>query len=131
MFNLVLYGLGQGGVEGAVRLFSGVAAQADEVLVGGLLGSSGGDDQARVADAAVDSGLQIVGVADGSLAVDLAGQDGLDLLEGLLVHQRLVGAGVEAVAVDDLAGVEGVGQDAVEGLDGGGSGGQVGGGLGG
>jgi len=117
VFDLVLYGLGLGGAEGAVRLLSGVAAQADKVLVGGLLGSSGGDDQARVADAAVDSGLQIVGVADGALAVDLAGQDGLDLLEGLLVHQRLVGAGVEAVAVDDLAGVEGVGQDAVEGLD--------------
>ena len=33
-------------------------------------------------------------VADGSLAVDPAGQDGLDPLEGLLVHQRLVGAGV-------------------------------------
>ncbi len=117
VFDLVLYGLGQGGAERAVWVFLGVAAQADEVLIGGFLGSGGSDDQARVADAAVDSGLQIVGVADGALAVDLAGQDGLDLLEGLLVHQRLVGAGVEAVAVDDLAGVEGVGQDAVEGLD--------------
>jgi len=46
VFDLVLYGLGQGGAEGAVWLFPGVAAQADEVLVGGLLGSGGGDDQA-------------------------------------------------------------------------------------
>ena len=55
-------------------------------------------------------------VADGALAVDPAGQDSLDLLEGLLVYQRLVGAGVERSAIGDLAGVEGVGQDAVEGL---------------
>ena len=117
-FDLLLDRLGQGGAEGAVGLLLGVAAQADEVLVGDLLGLRLRDDQAGAADAAVDGGFEVVRVADGALTVDLAAQDGLDSLEGLGIGQRLVGSGVEATAVDDLAGVERVGQHAVQGLDG-------------
>ena len=36
---------GQGGAEGAVGLFLGVAAQADEVFVGHVLGCGVGDDE--------------------------------------------------------------------------------------
>ena len=86
-----------------------MAAQADEVLVGDLLGRRLRDDQARAADAAVDGGFEVVRVADGALTVDLATQDGLDSLEGLGIGQRLVSAGVETTAVDNLAGVERIG----------------------
>ena len=41
----VLYLFGQGGAEGAVGLFLGVTAQADEVFVGHILGRGVGDDE--------------------------------------------------------------------------------------
>lgn len=55
-FDFLFNHVGHCEAEAAVGVLFDVAAQADVVLVGGLLRLDGGDDQVAVADAAVDGG---------------------------------------------------------------------------
>lgn len=110
-FDSLFDAAGLGSAETAVWLFFGMAAQANVVLVGGLFRFGGGDDKAAVADAAVDGGFEVMGVADGAFAIDAAGQDGLDFVEGGPVDEGWMSAWVVSAVVADQAEVEGVGQD--------------------
>ncbi len=113
LYHPVFDDVDEHGGEGAV--VEAAAAGADEVGVDGALAVlSVLDRQARPALAADDGALEEVVVDALALPIAPRGQDGLDGLPGLAVHQRLVLAGVLHALEGDDAFVVGVAQDLVQ-----------------